>query len=340
MERYTRAMTDAALRPTPFRGDPDVEALHAFFQPEHQFAGDPRWSFGTSLKSAYVNCFEFLNQAPIVQLWRDGQPPAGNAAPTGQIGAVSRITLGSGEWFYQAAPAFRTPDVTAEIIKQTDATLNLLSDRPQFRTVAYESDLHGIELLETHGYVAADCEDVYMTRTIDADPGRSLLPHGSSMSASALENCELSLVDLADAAQIFERGDAQTDAFADGQPHEEVSAWMSRTMRHQMSFGRPRPHPSVVAVEPSGRMLAFADPFFDHTNKIGEFEPVGTRKGMHRRGLGKAVLLRGLELMRDAGMKQAIVRTGAANTAAIAAYASVGFSITDRVMNYRKPRVV
>jgi hypothetical protein len=42
--------------------------------------------------------------------------------------------------------------------------------------------------------------------------------------------------------------------------------------------------------------------------------------------------------MKQAGMEKAVVRTGFANAAAIAAYSSVGFEISDRLMNYRKRR--
>ena len=59
---------------------------------------------------------------------------------------------------------------------------------------------------------------------------------------------------------------------------------------------------------------------------------------MQRRGLAKAVLTRGLELMKEAGMQRAVVRTGSDNAAAIAAYTSVGFEITDHLLNYRKER--
>jgi ribosomal protein S18 acetylase RimI-like enzyme len=93
-----------------------------------------------------------------------------------------------------------------------------------------------------------------------------------------------------------------------------------------------------VAVDANGRVLAFADPYFDPANKIGEFEPVGTRKEMQRRGLAKAVVTRGLELMQRAGMQQAVVRTGVENAAAIAAYASVGFEVSDQLLYYRKKR--
>ena len=42
--------------------------------------------------------------------------------------------------------------------------------------------------------------------------------------------------------------------------------------------------------------------------------------------------------MRDAGMTQAVVRTGADNNAAIAAYESVGFETVDVLVRFRRVR--
>ncbi len=317
-------MRHSPLRPTAFRGDPDVAELHAFFQPERQYAGDTRWTFGTSLKSAYVNTFEFLNHPPVVQLWRDQQ---------GDVQAVSRIMLATGEWFYQAAPGYRCSDgrddVSIAILEQADAAMGLLAGLSSWCAGAYESDAPATKLLEGHGYRPERRDEVYMTRSLETPIAGVPSPVG----------CSIRTLDPDDARQVFERGDAQTDAFAEGQPRNEIAAWMTRTLPHQLGYGGPNRNPSVIAVEPDGRVLAFADPFFDHTNKIGEFEPVGTRKQMHRRGLAKAVLTRGLELMKDAGMRQAVVRTGFDNHAAITAYRSVGFDVTDYKLNYRKVRV-
>lgn len=307
------------LRPTPFRGDSDVPELNAFFQPERQFAGDARWTFGTSLKSAYANCFEFLNHPPVVQLWRDGDA---------EIQAVSRLMLGPGEWFYQAAPDYRGPDAAHAIIEQADAALRLLSADASWRTAAYEGDAQAHRLLEEHGYKAGERAEVYMTRSL-RDTVRAVPdPAG----------CSVGELDPEDADQVFARGEAQTDAFIDGQPYAEVAAWMTRTMPHQLAYGRPNPQPAVIVTNAEGVVLSFADTYLDTLNKIGEFEPVGTRKKMHRRGLAKAALTRGLQLMQQAGMQQAIVRTALDNPAAIAAYASVGFEVTDHLRSYRKAR--
>jgi GNAT superfamily N-acetyltransferase len=312
-------MPRSPLIATAFRGDPDVEALHDFFQPERQFAGDTLWTLGTSLKSAYVNSFEFLNHAPVVQLWRD---------PQRAVQAVSELLLGTAEWYYLASPAYRRADVSTAIVEHADAAMALLTDHPSWRTVAYESDDSNRELLARHGYQANGIDEVYMSRSLESALAAAPIPAG----------CAVGVLDPSDPAQVFERGDAQTDAFLDGQPRHEVDAWMTRTIPRQLGYGRPKQPPSVIATDAEGTILAFADVFFDHEHRIGEFEPVGTRKQLHQRGFAKAVLTRGLELMQEVGMRQAVVRTGFDNPAAIGAYSSVGFEVTDRLLEYRKPR--
>jgi ribosomal protein S18 acetylase RimI-like enzyme len=241
---------------------------------------------------------------------------------------VSRLTLGAGEWFHLAAPGFRTVAVLRAILAQADAAMRLLSAQPGWRTVAYEGDAAARELLEAAGYTESGCDEVYMVRSLDRAVPTAPSPAGCTVRPLATD----------DPAEVFERGDAQTDAFLENQPRAEVAAWMARTLPHQLGYGRPRRQPHVVAIEPGGRVLAFADAFLDPENGIGEFEPVGTRKALHRRGLAKAVLTRGLELMQEAGMRRAVVRTRFDNAAAIAAYASVGFETTDRLLHYRNKR--
>ena len=121
-------LVNVPLRATAFRGDPDVGELHGFFDPAFQFDGDTRWTFGTSLKSAYVNTFEFMNEPPLVQLWRDD---------AGALQAVSRILLGTGVWFHLAAPAYRTHETAQTITAQADAAFRLLTDRASWETVRY-----------------------------------------------------------------------------------------------------------------------------------------------------------------------------------------------------------
>lgn len=319
VELLSRTMT-TELRPTAFRGDPDVDELHSFFLPERQFAGDTRWTFGTSLKSAYVNSFEFMNHAPQVQMWRD-------SADT--VRAVSRISFGTGEWFHLAEPAFRRPEITTALIHQADAAFALLTSHESWATVRYQSKTDEIEHLRSNGYQPDAVTEVFMTRSLDQPIAQVDPPAG----------VQVLQLDTADPAIIRERGAAQIDAFTVGrQPTNAERAWISRSLPHQLGYCTAERGVNMVAVDSTGTVLAFADPFYDLGNRIGEFEPVGTRKEVQRTGLSKAVMTQALGEMRAAGMTQAVVRTGIDNLGAIAAYQSVGFEVTDRLVRLGKRR--
>jgi ribosomal protein S18 acetylase RimI-like enzyme len=128
---------------------------------------------------------------------------------------------------------------------------------------------------------------------------------------------------------IDSRATCQSEAFAPG------SRTTPATWRHLLA-NAPGYDPDLdsVAVAPDGTVAAAAVAWLDHANRVGEFEPVGTRPSCQRRGLGRAVLLRGLSRMRERGMTTAIVRTNATNDPAIALYRSVGFSIVNTSTEY------
>ncbi|MGE5225392.1 MAG: GNAT family N-acetyltransferase [Planctomycetaceae bacterium] len=81
----------------------------------------------------------------------------------------------------------------------------------------------------------------------------------------------------------------------------------------------------LVAYAPDGRAAACCIAWTDQVSGLGAFEPVATHPDLQRSGYGRAVLLAGLRLMVDAGMRAAMVGTPASNSAARALYRSVGF---------------
>ncbi|MBY8882126.1 GNAT family N-acetyltransferase [Actinacidiphila acidipaludis] len=83
----------------------------------------------------------------------------------------------------------------------------------------------------------------------------------------------------------------------------------------------------VLVEAPDGTMAASTIMWLDEANRTAEFEPVGTHPGHRRRGLGRAMLLHGMRLARDAGARQMTVAClGAPGyRAARGLYYSVGF---------------
>jgi ribosomal protein S18 acetylase RimI-like enzyme len=91
----------------------------------------------------------------------------------------------------------------------------------------------------------------------------------------------------------------------------------------------------LVIEAPDGSIAAFAMCWVDPVGSIGEFEPVGTHPDHQRRGLGRVIMRAGLRLMREAGLRDALVFSDASNTASEALYRSAGF---DRVAIHRQYR--
>jgi ribosomal protein S18 acetylase RimI-like enzyme len=78
-----------------------------------------------------------------------------------------------------------------------------------------------------------------------------------------------------------------------------------------------------VVEAPDGRFAAYVLAWADDENRLGLFEPVGTREEFRRRGLGAAVCTYALRRLREEGIRQAVV--GCAEAPACALYESVGF---------------
>ncbi|HKT45603.1 MAG TPA: GNAT family N-acetyltransferase [Gaiellaceae bacterium] len=78
-----------------------------------------------------------------------------------------------------------------------------------------------------------------------------------------------------------------------------------------------------IVVAPDGRFAAYVLVWPDDENRVGLFEPVGTRTEFRRLGLGKAVCTFALQRLHDEGLREAVVLCE--NDAACALYESVGF---------------
>ncbi len=105
---------------------------------------------------------------------------------------------------------------------------------------------------------------------------------------------------------------------------EPFDAYVEVYARFVRSSWYPAGH-DLVAHAPDGRAAACCIAWTDPVSGVGAFEPVATHPDLQRRGYGRAVLLAGLRLMAEAGMRAAMVGTPASNTAARALYRSVGF---------------
>lgn len=96
------------------------------------------------------------------------------------------------------------------------------------------------------------------------------------------------------------------------------------------------PQREIVVVAPEGQFAAFTIMWLDAVNKVGLFEPVGTHRDFHRQGLGRALMLHVLHIMKASGMETAKVGHDAENLAAQGLYQSIGFTKKYHTLGYKK----
>jgi ribosomal protein S18 acetylase RimI-like enzyme len=83
----------------------------------------------------------------------------------------------------------------------------------------------------------------------------------------------------------------------------------------------------LVVVAPAGELAAFCVCGFEDREKgVGYTDPIGTSARFQRRGLGRAVLSHGLQLLKSAGAVTAGLGTSSANTAMQRLAESAGFT--------------
>ena len=105
--------------------------------------------------------------------------------------------------------------------------------------------------------------------------------------------------------------------------------------------GPPDPKPyrdalDFVVEADDGTLVASAIGWFDEANVTAEFEPVGTHPDYRQRGLGRALLLFGMQRFRDAGATKALVGCRGDDNYPIPKklYRSVGFEELTRELRY------
>lgn len=175
----------------------------------------------------------------------------------------------------------------------------------------FETDVDRITLLERHGFVRRpDVWYAAMRSLAESIPPPTLPPGFTVRSVAGPDDV---------AERIAHRSDVTVERY-----------------QHFMQTPGYNCDLDVVAVAPDGHFGAYCICWMDSVNKVGEFEPVGTRPNFRQQGLARAVVLDGLRRLKGHGAHMALVCYEGNNVAAQRLYESVGFRIHSKIYTYTK----
>jgi mycothiol synthase len=290
----------------PYQSDNDYWRIRQFLR--HVFCLNDRIDRAWSLPRfdywrwhGYGNVEDMPPLEQIIHLWETNR---------GEIAAVL-LPEGSGEAHLQIHPEYETPGLVEEMLDTAELWLADISDAGRkLITFAKEDDQLRQALLQARGYTRGSWPEYQRRRSLETH-----LPEGKLVTGYTIRP-------LGDVDEHPARSWVSWRAFHPGEPDEKYEgwAWYANVQRCPLY----RRDLDIVAVAPDGVIAAFCTAWFDDVNRIGVFEPVGVMPEHHRRGLGRAVMVEGMQRLAYLGATRAFV--GSYSPAAHALYESMGFT--------------
>ena len=297
------------VRSRGYAGESDLRLLENFLvasmvaRPPHTYwhLGNLLWSMFFSLQ--YDPCRD-------VRIWEDEQ---GRVLGFAWFDAPNAVDL-------QIAPRLRgtglleTPMLAwaAEHARAFEQ-----SGEPRLWTSALGGDAEYTRYLTEHGFERAAPSMVRMLRELDAGIPRGELPAGWTVRP------------VGDEDEWSERVAAHREVWHPSR----VTVEAYRRLRAAPGY---LPTLDFAAVAPDGAIASYCICWLDPGNRVGLFEPVGTRPAYRRRGLSRAVLQEALQRLVAYGARMAFVSTNVQNDPAIKLYRAVGFRIVETEFRYSK----
>ncbi len=253
----------------------------------------------------------FYDPDEVMTIWEDDQ------------GVAAWLLVGPRHKSYdaQVRPDLRGNDFEQEVLEYADDRTIELMRRYDIAGDciygdAFRGDTARIELLVALGWEADNELPYVLNRTEINSIEVPVLPHGYSFqSANGIE----------DAAALAEVHNTSFGA-----------NWTPELYRQVMESPGYAPERELVIQSPDGTYVAFSLIWYDHLNRTGLFEPVGTHKDHRRRGFGRAMILYGMQHMAAAGMEFATVAHFGQNEAARGLYQACGFKPWHLLDGYKK----
>ena len=301
----------------PYEDETDLVQMQRLLMQARSRTDDWHYSHVGELQFAFFMVLCHLSPQDHIRLWHDQTGSLIGCAIFGEDPSL--------DW--QVVPEYEWSGIEAEAMTWAEVRLTELRGRDakawcgRMVSGSRQDNAERIAFLEQHGFrYSGDFAEVNMLRSLNDPIPDAALPSGYHIRAVAEEG------------ELSRRAAAQRGVWQPwtvGNVSDDDYGRFMRLPGYQRDL-------DVVAVTPDGLIAAYVNGWIDPVNHIGDFGPVGALPAYRRQGLTRAVLLEGLRRMRAHGMDRVLVSTTATNTAARRLYASLGFRISNKYLDYVK----
>lgn len=259
-----------------------------------------------------------IDTSVLVQLWEDAD---------GTLIAFGIVHIAFCNLYFYVHPKGQGSSIESDIILWALHEMWMIGqqqNKPMTLDVSCrENDLQRMTLLEQHGFVQQEEQTLQMRRPLAELVTVPQLPEGFIVRP------------LQGKQEIEEYVALHRDAFGT----TKMTVEQRLTIINNPDY---RPELDIVAVAPDGTFAAFCVCTINREvnersgHNEGEIGLIGTRPAYRNMGLGRAMLLKGLQRLKACGISTATLGTTSSNANAIRLYETIGFEVATRLYWYSK----
>ncbi|NEQ76969.1 MAG: GNAT family N-acetyltransferase [Okeania sp. SIO2C9] len=314
------------LTPRPYRGEIDLEAIAQLLnssESAHQFH---EWPSPAEMLMQLET--PSVDKQRDICLWEDSNS---------QVMAIAGLMIPeigediAGILWFRVDPQTKGNNLEAQILEWGEKRMGEVGRERNVKVKllsgGHSDNVERIALLESCGFKIGRYF-LMMERSL-TDP----IPEAEFPEGFTLKHID-SEADAAVWAEMFNQ------TFIDHWNHQDITV---ESVKDKLNDPKYQSELSLVAVAPDGTFAAFCDCQIHSENnelnrrKDGLIYMLGTRRGFRKRGLGSAILLSALKLLKGKGMETAMLYVDADNlSGATRLYESVGFQRVNTQIAYIK----
>ncbi|NES07540.1 MAG: GNAT family N-acetyltransferase [Okeania sp. SIO2F4] len=313
-----------------YQGERDLEAIAELFQACEIVDRLDNWVSISALRRAFNTPVPDIKHE--ISLWEDGD---GKLVGFGQL-SIQESSVDA-HLSFKVHPTFRGEGIEQEIIKWSEQRIIDKSVSVKLRSDSRETQTERMALLESCGFTP-NRYFLRMERSLTEPFPKPELPRGFTLESPLSQSfsgkiCQRHFLEAW--VEMFNQ------TFIDHWNHHDLTV---EQLEHEISHPHYRQDLDLVAISASdSTFAAFCSCFINSEKnqhkgmKEGKIGILGTRRGFRKCGLGKAMLLSGMQRLRDVGMDKALLGVDAENpSGANRLYESVGFHKVHTTIVYVK----
>lgn len=238
------------------------------------------------------------------------------------IVAYTILDLRYSNWYFLISPHIHSSEVETDTLQWAEGQL-LEADCSAIDTPCRDTDTERIAFLERSGFTRQEAQTLYMARSLPEPISHAIFPEGFTLRQAAGEQELEAMVAL----------------------HQAAFGTQNMTVEARRSIMRNPdyiPELDLLLEAPDGTLAAFCYCAIPReANELsgrneGEIAIIGTSPAYQKRGLGRAMLLAGLQRLKDFGVETATLGTSSENSGAHSVYYAAGFRVSYRSLWYAK----